>query len=163
MFFKVISMKSIHICQNEQLRDGHRQLNSWLIKQLIKDKFKDVRRIYTPRNIRDDIQNDYGVHLPYTKTLRSKVEALKIVCKDPSKSFKGLLLYCHMLKEKNLGTIATIETYDNGYFLYFFMTLSPCIRGFRNTIRPVIAIDGTFLNKKFIGTLFVALEQNKNN
>ncbi|KAJ4701489.1 MuDR family transposase [Melia azedarach] len=162
-FFRVTRMESTHTCQNEQLRDGHRQASSRLIGQLIKDKFKDVSRIYTPKNIRDDIQNDYGVRLPYTKTWRSKEEALKIVCGDPAESFKGLPLYCHVLEDKNPGTVTAIETDDNGHFLYFFMALGQCIRGFRNTIRPVIAIDGTFLKGKFRGTLFVAVAQDGNN
>lgn len=150
----------MYSCQNEQFWDSHRQASSRLIGQLIKDKLKDASRIYTPRNIRDDIQNDYGVCLPYIKSWHSKKEVLKIVCGDPLQLFKELPLYFHVLEEKNPETVITIETDDDDHFLYFFMVLGPCIRGFRNTIRPLIAINGTFFKCKFRGTLFVVVVQN---
>ncbi|XP_020410860.1 uncharacterized protein LOC109946689 [Prunus persica] len=43
------------------------------------------------------------------------------------------------------------------------MSLGPCIRGFRTVIRPVIALDGTFLKGKYRGTLFVATCKDGNN
>ncbi|XP_016651065.1 PREDICTED: uncharacterized protein LOC107881569 [Prunus mume] len=43
------------------------------------------------------------------------------------------------------------------------MSLGPCIKGFHNVIRPVIALDGTFLKGKCLGTLFVATCKDGNN
>lgn len=57
-----------HSYLNEQLQYRHRKTSSRLIEQLIKNKFKDVSWIYMPRNIRDDIKNEYGVRLSYSKT-----------------------------------------------------------------------------------------------
>lgn len=114
----------------------------------MKDKFLDCSRIYTPKNIQDDIQNDYGVCISYMKAWRAKEEALKFVAEDPNQSFKILPLYCHVLEDKNPGTVTYIEKDDDNHFMYFFMALGPCIRGFRSSIRPVIAIDGTFLKGK---------------
>ena len=36
------------------------------------------------------------------------------------------------------------------------MALGSCNNGFRSSIRPIIAVDGTFLKGKFCGILFVA-------
>ena len=49
------------------------------------------------------------------------------------------------------------------FTLHYFMSLGPCIRGFRSAIRLVIAVDETFLKGKYLGTLFVAtcMDDNK--
>lgn len=56
----------------------------------------------------------------------------------------------------------TIETDEDDNFLYFFLALRLCIRGFRTAIHPVIIVDGTFLKEKFWGTLIVAVAQDGN-
>lgn len=58
-------------------------------------------------------------------------------------------------------TIIKIEADD--HLLYFFIVLDSCIRGFHNIIRPIIAINDTFLKGKYWGTLFVAVTMNGNN
>ena len=55
----------------------------------------------------------------------------------PKDSFKLFPSYMKMLKKKNMGTHTFFEVYNA-------------------SIRPVIAIDGTFLKGKFKGTLFIA-------
>ncbi|XP_038704741.1 uncharacterized protein LOC120000684 [Tripterygium wilfordii] len=42
------------------------------------------------------------------------------------------------------------------------MALGASLRGFRSAIRPVIAVDGTHLKGKYMGTLFVAAAQDGN-
>ena len=56
----------------------------------------------------------------------------------PKDSFKLFPSYMKMLKKKNMGTHTFFEVYNA-------------------SIRPVIAIDGTFLKGKFKGTLFIAI------
>ena len=43
------------------------------------------------------------------------------------------------------------------------MAIGASIRGFRDSTRPVIAIDGTFLKEKYFGTMFVAACQDGEN
>ena len=50
-----------------------------------------------------------------------------------------------MLKQKNPGTITDIVTNVDNQFKYLFMAFGACFFGFRTSIRPVIAVDGTFL------------------
>ena len=68
-----------------------------------------------------------------------------------------------MLEKKNPGTIIDIVTDVDNQFKYLFMAFSACIYGFRTSIRPIIAVDGTFLKSKYIGTLFVAVSKDGNN
>ena len=81
----------------------------------------------------------------------------------PEDSFKLLPLYMEMLKKKNLGTCTFLEVDKENNFKYFFMAIGGCIHGFISSIRPVIAIDGTFLKGKFKGTLFIATALDGNN
>ncbi|KAJ4717141.1 MuDR family transposase [Melia azedarach] len=65
-YFRVTKMNTVHSCQNEELQDSHRQASTRLIRELIKDKFKDCSRSYTPRNIRDDAK--YKMRAQKTET-----------------------------------------------------------------------------------------------
>ena len=56
---------------------------------------------------------------------------------------------------KNLDSMTRIETDRHNCFLYFFIALGQSIAGF-NKLRPVVAVDGMHLKRKYKGTLFVA-------
>ncbi|KAL6350345.1 hypothetical protein AAG906_004295 [Vitis piasezkii] len=48
-------------------------------------------------------------------------------------------------------------------FKYFFMSIGASLAGFHTSIRPVVAVDGTFLKAKYLGTLFIAACKDGNN
>lgn len=58
--------------------------------------------------------------------------------------------------------VIAIQNDVDHHFLYFFMALGPCIQRFRNTIHPVIIINGTFLKGIYRGALFVAATLDEN-
>ena len=43
------------------------------------------------------------------------------------------------------------------------MSIGTFLTGFRTSIRPVVAVDGTFLKTKYLGTLFIAACKDGNN
>ena len=43
------------------------------------------------------------------------------------------------------------------------MSISASLAGFHTSIRPVVAVDGTFLKAKYFGTLFIAACKDGNN
>ncbi|XP_034202740.1 uncharacterized protein LOC117617471 [Prunus dulcis] len=71
-------------------------------------------------------------------------------------SYSLLPSYCYELERTNPGTLTYIETDAADHFLYFFMSIGSCIRGFKSSMRPVIAVDATHLKCKYKGVLFVA-------
>ncbi|XP_008229245.1 PREDICTED: uncharacterized protein LOC103328620 [Prunus mume] len=112
----------------------------------------------------EDMRKDMGVSTSYVKAWRAREHALELVRGSPEESYAILPSNCATLLEaKNLGMITHIETCNNNHFMYFFMSLGPCIRGFRTVIRLVISLDGTFLKDKYRGTLFVATCKDGNN
>ena len=68
-----------------------------------------------------------------------------------------------MLEKKNLGTRNFFEVDDTNHFKYYFMVIGSSLRGFSSFIRPIIAVDGTFLKEKDKGTMFTATCKDGNN
>nr|XP_028964814.1 PKS-NRPS hybrid synthetase CHGG_01239-like [Malus domestica] len=155
-YFKVRKYVTMHSCSLDVINRHHRQVSSSLIGQCIKSKYEGVSRVHRPRDIIEDMLKDMGVSISYVKAWRAKEHAMELVRGSSEESYALLPSYFAVLEAKNPGTITHIETDENNCFLYCFMSLGPCIRGFRSAIRPVIAVDGTFLKGKYLGTLFVA-------
>ncbi|RVX01783.1 hypothetical protein CK203_024437 [Vitis vinifera] len=105
----------------------------------------------------------YGVQISYDKAWRAKELALGSIRGSPEESYNTLSSYCYVLEQKNLGTITDIVTDCDNQFKYFFMSIGASLVGFHTSIRPVIAVDGTFLKAKYLGTLFIAACKDGNN
>ncbi|KAH9694855.1 SWIM-type domain-containing protein [Citrus sinensis] len=132
-----------HTCSNEVLPSGLRQVRSRVVGHLIADKFIQDKRIYTPNDIRADMQQEYGVQLTYQQAYRAKEVGLEIVRGNPAVT--------HLQRDGD----------DN--FLYYFVALGSSIKGFTQYIRPVIAVDGTHLKGLYRGSMFVATCLDGNN
>ena len=61
----VSRIDNVHTCHNEVLVDGHHQIRSRVVGHIITDKYIQEKMIYTPNNIRVDMQQEYGVQLTY--------------------------------------------------------------------------------------------------
>ncbi|KAL0544384.1 hypothetical protein IC582_019499 [Cucumis melo] len=161
--FKIKKYVKVHSCSLEFLNRDHRQTKSWFVGELIKSKFKGPGRIYKPRDIIEDMRQDYGINMSYEKAWRARENAYERVRGSPEESYNLLRRYGEALKFTNPGTIFHMELEDDRFFKYLFMAVGACVRGFLNCIRPVIVMDGTFLKNKYRGQLIVAVCLNGNN
>lgn len=161
--FKIKKYVKVHSCSLDVLNRDHRQAKSWVVGELIKSKFKGVGRLYKPRDIIEDMRQDYGINMSYEKAWRARENAYERVRGCPEESYNLLLRYGEALKLANVGTIFHMELEDDRFFKYLFMAVGPCVRGFLNCIRPVIVMDGTFLKNKYRGQLIVAVCLDGNN
>nr|XP_028949183.1 uncharacterized protein LOC103401792 [Malus domestica] len=127
------------------------------VSEFFESKNEGASRVYRPKDIIEDMRAQVGVNMSYEKAWRAREHAFDMIRGSPEESFAALHAYCTMLESKNPGTITHIETDDNNHFLYFFMAMGASIRGFRGSMRPVVAVDGTFLKGKYLGTLFVVV------
>ncbi|XP_004306199.1 PREDICTED: uncharacterized protein LOC101293420 [Fragaria vesca subsp. vesca] len=173
-YFEVRKFQNEHSCSLDILHHDHRQSSSSLIGQFVKSKFEGgTSRIYRPRDIIDDARVQLCVNMGsniqlcvnmgYNKAWRAREAALEIARGSPEESFAQLRAYCAMLERRNQDTITHIENDDHNHFLCFFMAIGASIRGFRDSMRPVIAIDGTFLKRKYFGTMLMAACQDGEN
>ncbi|KAA0053426.1 MuDRA-like transposase [Cucumis melo var. makuwa] len=77
--FKIKKYVKVHSCSLEFLNRDHRQAKSWVVGELIKSKFKGLGRIYKPRDIIEDMRQDYGINMSYEKAWRARENAPVIV------------------------------------------------------------------------------------
>ncbi|KAH9778636.1 hypothetical protein KPL71_007411 [Citrus sinensis] len=127
------------------------------------EKYIQDKRIYTPNDIRVDIQQEYGVQLTYQQAYRAREVGLEIVRGNPVESYNLLPKYSHVLTTANEGTVTHLEQDGDGNFLYYFVALGSSIKGFMQYIRPVIAVDGTHLKGLYRGSMFMATCLDGNN
>ncbi|KAH9658494.1 SWIM-type domain-containing protein [Citrus sinensis] len=161
--FKITKYYSVHSCALDVRNRDHRHASFKLIGHKICHKFDGASSSYRPGDIKEDFQKQFGYEISYHKAWKAREYAVEKVRGTPEDSFKLLPLYMEMLKKKNSGTCTFLEVNNANNFKYFFMAIGGCIHGFISSIRPVIAIDGTFLKGKFKGTLFIATALDGNN
>ncbi|KAH9676795.1 SWIM-type domain-containing protein [Citrus sinensis] len=154
---------NVHTCHNEVLVDGRHQVRSQVVGHIIAEKYIQDKRIYTPNDIRADMQQEYGVQLTYQQAYRARKVGLEIVRGNPAESYNLLPKYSHVLTTANEGTVTHLEQDGDGNFLYYFVALGSSIKGFMQYIRPVIAVDGTHLKGLYRGSMFVATCLDGNN
>ncbi|XP_062094239.1 uncharacterized protein LOC133800299 [Humulus lupulus] len=160
--FKVRKCNPNHTCSVEIVLEDHRQAKSIVVGELVKNKYKSIKRNYTPNDIMNDMNDDFGVTMGYTKAWRSREKALRLVRGNPNDSYQKLPIYLYMLKQANPGTITHLLTDKEDRFKYLYITFSNSIKGW-TYLRPIIVVDGTFLKNAHGGTLFSASTLDSNN
>ncbi|KAL4026414.1 hypothetical protein IC575_014844 [Cucumis melo] len=166
LFVRCINKKCGWRLRAVRLKDSNifkikKQAKSWVVGELIKSKFKGPSRIYKPRDIIEDMRQDYGINMSYEKAWRVRENVYERVRGSPEESYNLLIRYGEALKFTNPGTIFHMELEDDRFFKYLCMAVGACVRGFLNCIRPVIVMDETFLKNKYRGQLIWFLEKLK--
>lgn len=81
--FQIKTLKGVHYCVLPE-RSGHRQANMKWILSCIMDRVRENIN-YRPKEIMKDIEQDYGVIVPYLKAHRAKERALELIYGMPMK------------------------------------------------------------------------------
>ncbi|XP_062103374.1 uncharacterized protein LOC133814429 [Humulus lupulus] len=160
--FKVRKCIPNHTCSVEIVMEDHRQAKSIIIGELIKNKYKSIKRNYTLNDIMNDMNDDFGVTMGYTKAWRSREKALLLVRGNHGDSYQKLPMYLYMLKQANPRTITHLLTGNEDRFKYLYIAFSNSIKGWRY-LRPIIVVDRTFLKNAHGATLFSASTLDSNN
>ncbi|KAH9728017.1 SWIM-type domain-containing protein [Citrus sinensis] len=122
---------NVHTCSNEVLPSGLRQVRSRVVGHLIADKFIQDKWIYTPNDIRADMQQEYGVQLTYQQAYRAKEVGLEIVRGNPAESYNLLPKYSHYIRP----VIAVDGTHLKGIYRGS-MFVATCLDG-NNQLYPL--------------------------
>ncbi|XP_062103819.1 uncharacterized protein LOC133814932 [Humulus lupulus] len=126
--FKVRKCIPNHTFSVKIVMEDHRQAKSIVIGELIKNKYKSIKRNYTPNDIMKDMNDDYGVTMGYTKAWRSREKALRLVRGSLDDSYQKLQMYLYMLKQANPGTITHLLTDKEDRFKYLYIAFSNSIK-----------------------------------
>ncbi|KAL6537644.1 hypothetical protein OROHE_012271 [Orobanche hederae] len=81
--FKIREFNHVHTCSTNILMSSHKQATSEIVSECIKNRFTNLRRIYTPTDIVDDMMEEYNLSISYQKAWRSREKALTKVRGDP--------------------------------------------------------------------------------
>ncbi|GKE40299.1 hypothetical protein Tco_1463704 [Tanacetum coccineum] len=147
------------------LREGYqcKVLNSSTERKLIVPKVRDVKRVYTPKDIAYDVNLECNVYISYKKAWKGKQLALASTQGCPIESFAQFPFYCYNLKRENEGTVTDIDTDDEGRFKMCFIGFGVAIKSFLCYMRPLIIIDAAHLKGTYLGTNLVAVGMDGNN
>ncbi|XP_062081032.1 uncharacterized protein LOC133785833 [Humulus lupulus] len=76
----------------------------------------------------NDMNDDFGVTMGYTKAWRSREKVLLLVRRNPDDSYQKLPMYLHMLKQANPGTVTHLLTDNEDRFKYLYIAFSNSIK-----------------------------------
>ncbi|XP_059289260.1 uncharacterized protein LOC132042748 [Lycium ferocissimum] len=119
------------------------------------DKYEDPKRVYTPKDIASDMRKQHGLTMTYMQAYRAKEKALNMLRGDPTESYNKLPSYFYILEKTYPGSVVSLEKTAEDRFLYAFVALEPCIRGWEYC-RPIVVVDGTHLKSTYEGTMLIA-------
>ncbi|XP_016690573.1 uncharacterized protein [Gossypium hirsutum] len=118
-----------------------------------------------------EIRTRYGYCVSYRKAWNGKQKAIAELYGDWDKSYNDLPNLLAAMQQYVPGTVVELQTlpaYDGNrlvegkrVFHRLFWTFRSCIEGFRYC-KPIVQVDGTFLNGKYKETLLLAISQDGN-
>ncbi|KAL3515865.1 hypothetical protein ACH5RR_022767 [Cinchona calisaya] len=153
-------MNPTHTCEGAILKNGHRATRSW-IASIIKEKLKAFPD-YKPKDIVQDIKQDYGIELKYFQAWRGKEIAKEQIQGSYKEAYRQLPNFCEKIMETNPGSLATFTTKENSSFHRFFVAFHASLYGFQHGCRPLLFLDSLFLHSKYQGTLLAATAADGN-
>ena len=65
--FKISRYMNVHTCSGQLMDHDHQQARSKVIGHLIKSRYTNVSRVYSPKDIMQDICEEYGESISYKK------------------------------------------------------------------------------------------------
>lgn len=147
-------MNPSHTCEGSVLATGYQATRSW-VASIIKEKLK-VFPNYKPKDIVNDIKQEYGVQLNYFQAWRGKEIAKEQLQGSYKEAYSQLPLFCEKIMETNPGSLATFTTKEDSSFHRLFVSFHACLYGFEQGCRPLLFLDSIFLKSKYQGSLLAA-------
>ncbi|KAJ9555661.1 hypothetical protein OSB04_010275 [Centaurea solstitialis] len=159
--FHVRFFNDVHTCSRTQLNSNHRQANKKVLGAL--EKILRANRTYQPRDIVDDINQQFGLSIGYATGWRARWDALDSIRGSPSESFTRLPVNMYNLELTNPGTQTSIRVDTDGRFEECFVALGVAIHTFLQNLRRVLIIDVAHLKGPYLGTMFLVVAMDGNN
>ncbi|KAL3538350.1 hypothetical protein ACH5RR_001716 [Cinchona calisaya] len=153
-------MNPTHTCAGAVLRTGNQATRSW-VASIIKEKLKADPN-YKPKDIVNDIKQDYGIQLNYFQAWRGKEIAKEQIQGSYKEAYRQLPYFCEKIMETNPGSLTTFTTKEDSSFHRLFIAFHASLYGFELGCRPLLFLDSIFLRSKYQGTLLAATAADGN-
>lgn len=136
--FMIKKISESHTCESETVK-SHRLASQRWVASVIKEKLRDSPN-YRPRDIANDLQQEYGLCLNYSQAWRGRSIAQKQLYSSHDEACNQLPWFCERIKETNPGSVATVVTMEDSKFC-FFVAFHASLHGFEHGCRPLIFLD----------------------
>lgn len=147
-------MNPTHTCEGAVATTGHQATRSW-VASIIKEKLK-VFPNYKPKDIVNDIKQEYGIQLNYFQAWRGKEIAKEQLQGSYKEAYNQLPFFCEKIMETNPGSLATFTTKEDSSFHRLFVSFHASLYGFQQGCRPLLFLDSIPLKSKYQGTLLAS-------
>lgn len=147
-------MNPAHTCEGAVATTGHQATRSW-VASIIKEKLK-VFPNYKPKDIVNDIKQEYGIQLNYFQAWRGKEIAKEQLQGSYKEAYNLLPLFCEKIMETNPCSLATFTTKEDSSFHRLFVAFHASLCGFQQGCRSLLFLDSVSLKSKYQGTLLAA-------
>lgn len=147
-------MNPTHNCEGAVATTGHQATRSW-VASIIKEKLK-VFPNYKPKDIVNDIKQEYGIQLNYFQAWRGKEIAKEQLQGSYKEAYSQLPFFCEKIMETNPGSLANFTTKEDSSFHRLFVSFHASLYGFQQGCRPLLFLDGILLKSKYQGNLLAA-------
>ncbi|XP_070043004.1 uncharacterized protein [Nicotiana tomentosiformis] len=122
---------------------------------MIRSKFTNHKRKYTPNDIIDDVKSEFGVDVSYMLVWSAREKAVNILRGEPTDSYHKLPGYLYTLNITYPGSHIRMEKSPKKEFMYLYISLYAFINGF-DYCRPIIVVDGNHLKSAYTRTFVSA-------
>ncbi|XP_059295638.1 uncharacterized protein LOC132048975 [Lycium ferocissimum] len=95
--FRVREFQDKHTCPLKEKVYSQCQATSRLISGIVKPKISNHKRKYTPKDIAEDVKNEFGMDVSYMVAWRAKERAMNDLMGEPADSYKRLPGYLYIL------------------------------------------------------------------
>ncbi|PPD81258.1 hypothetical protein GOBAR_DD21831 [Gossypium barbadense] len=126
-------MNPTHTCEGAALTTGHQATRSW-VASIIKERLK-VFPTYKPKDIVQDIKQEFGIQLNYFQAWRGKEIAREQLQGSYKDAYSQLPLFCERIMETNPGSLATFSTKEDSSFHRLFIAFHASLSGFLQDIQ----------------------------
>lgn len=147
-------MNPTHTCEGDLLKSGHQPTRSW-VASIIKEKLKLCPN-YKPKDIVNDVKQEFGIELNYFQAWRGKEIAKEQLQGSYKEAYSLLPFLCDRIMETNPGSLAAFTTKEDSSFHRLFISFHATLCGFVQGCRPLLFLDSIALKSKYQGMLLAA-------
>ncbi|GMJ11148.1 MUSTANG 7 [Hibiscus trionum] len=148
------TMNPTHTCGGADASSGLQATSSW-VASIIKEKL-EVFPEYKPKDIVNDVKQEYGIDLNYYQAWRGKESAKEHLQGSHKDAYSQLPSLCDRIMETNPGSLATFTTKEDSSFHRLFISFHASLSGFVEGCRPLLFLDSIPLKSKYQGMLLTA-------
>ncbi|XP_071927175.1 uncharacterized protein [Coffea arabica] len=121
------------------------------------------------REIRQTVNEEYQAQISRWIAAKARKLALEMIKGSAEQQYKRIWEYCAEIKKTHEGN--TMEVMftpfrgpgGNPKFMRLYCCLGPLKKGFKDDLRPLIALDGCHLKRTYRGQLLIAIAADPNN